>query len=228
MARRAGSSGPGGHRAARTIPLGRYVQRLQAPGPIAWNVRLFPAPNPLPNPAPCASTAVRCLCHARPRAPAGCYISCPSPPAVFPSCWRRRSMASGCGADGGARALLRTLRRCSPHKLSGAAAWLHVQDFEVDAAFDLGFLPREGRRPQPGCAAGALPYAPLHRRLQRLVQHGAAAARQRRAARKRQCSFPTGSMSNRLHPWPEATPFRERAGARSGARPSCSTPATWA
>ncbi|MGI8771327.1 MAG: glycosyltransferase WbuB [Acidobacteriaceae bacterium] len=29
-------------------------------------------------------------------------------------------------------------------RLSHAAAWLHVQDFEVDAAFDLGFLPRKG------------------------------------------------------------------------------------
>lgn len=29
-------------------------------------------------------------------------------------------------------------------RLSGAASWLHVQDFEVDAAFDLGFLPRRG------------------------------------------------------------------------------------
>ncbi len=29
-------------------------------------------------------------------------------------------------------------------KLAGAPAWLHVQDFEVDAAFDLGLLPREG------------------------------------------------------------------------------------
>jgi colanic acid biosynthesis glycosyl transferase WcaI len=28
--------------------------------------------------------------------------------------------------------------------LSHAASWLHVQDFEVDAAFDLGFLPRKG------------------------------------------------------------------------------------
>jgi colanic acid biosynthesis glycosyl transferase WcaI len=28
--------------------------------------------------------------------------------------------------------------------LSRAASWLHVQDFEVDAAFDLGFLPRKG------------------------------------------------------------------------------------
>lgn len=28
--------------------------------------------------------------------------------------------------------------------LSGATSWLHVQDFEVDAAFDLGFLPSEG------------------------------------------------------------------------------------
>ncbi len=29
-------------------------------------------------------------------------------------------------------------------RLAHAAAWLHVQDFEVDAAFDLGFLPRQG------------------------------------------------------------------------------------
>lgn len=28
--------------------------------------------------------------------------------------------------------------------ISGAAAWLHVQDFEIDAAFDLGLLPAEG------------------------------------------------------------------------------------
>ncbi|WP_446744048.1 WcaI family glycosyltransferase [Silvibacterium acidisoli] len=28
--------------------------------------------------------------------------------------------------------------------LSGAPAWLHVQDFEIDAAFDLGLLPSEG------------------------------------------------------------------------------------
>lgn len=28
--------------------------------------------------------------------------------------------------------------------LSGAPAWLHVQDFEIDAAFDLGLLPAEG------------------------------------------------------------------------------------
>jgi len=28
--------------------------------------------------------------------------------------------------------------------LSGAASWLHVQDFEVDAAFDLGLLPPDG------------------------------------------------------------------------------------
>ncbi len=27
---------------------------------------------------------------------------------------------------------------------TGAASWLHVQDFEVDAAFDLGFLPAQG------------------------------------------------------------------------------------
>jgi colanic acid biosynthesis glycosyl transferase WcaI len=29
-------------------------------------------------------------------------------------------------------------------KATGAAAWLHVQDFEVDAAFDLGLLPAKG------------------------------------------------------------------------------------
>jgi len=29
-------------------------------------------------------------------------------------------------------------------KASGAASWLHVQDFEVDAAFDLGLLPAQG------------------------------------------------------------------------------------
>ena len=29
-------------------------------------------------------------------------------------------------------------------RLCGAAAWLHVQDFEVDAAFDLGLLPAQG------------------------------------------------------------------------------------
>ena len=29
-------------------------------------------------------------------------------------------------------------------KSAGATCWLHVQDFEVDAAFDLGLLPREG------------------------------------------------------------------------------------
>jgi colanic acid biosynthesis glycosyl transferase WcaI len=29
-------------------------------------------------------------------------------------------------------------------KSAGAACWLHVQDFEVDAAFDLGLLPRQG------------------------------------------------------------------------------------
>jgi colanic acid biosynthesis glycosyl transferase WcaI len=29
-------------------------------------------------------------------------------------------------------------------KTAGAACWLHVQDFEVDAAFDLGLLPAEG------------------------------------------------------------------------------------
>jgi colanic acid biosynthesis glycosyl transferase WcaI len=29
-------------------------------------------------------------------------------------------------------------------KCAGAACWLHVQDFEVDAAFDLGLLPAEG------------------------------------------------------------------------------------
>jgi colanic acid biosynthesis glycosyl transferase WcaI len=29
-------------------------------------------------------------------------------------------------------------------KTTGAACWLHVQDFEVDAAFDLGLLPAEG------------------------------------------------------------------------------------
>ncbi len=38
---------------------------------------------------------------------------------------------------------------CAPLALlvaqaSGAASWLHVQDFEVDAAFDLGLLPAEG------------------------------------------------------------------------------------
>ncbi len=38
---------------------------------------------------------------------------------------------------------------CAPLALlvaqaSGAAAWLHVQDFEVDAAFDLGLLPAQG------------------------------------------------------------------------------------
>lgn len=30
-------------------------------------------------------------------------------------------------------------------RLCGAPAWLHIQDFEVDAAFDLGFLPAGGR-----------------------------------------------------------------------------------
>ncbi len=29
--------------------------------------------------------------------------------------------------------------------LTGAASWLHVQDFELDAAFELGFLPAKGR-----------------------------------------------------------------------------------
>ena len=29
-------------------------------------------------------------------------------------------------------------------RLSGAASWLHIQDFEIDAAFDLGLLPAEG------------------------------------------------------------------------------------
>ena len=30
-------------------------------------------------------------------------------------------------------------------RATGAASWLHVQDFEVDAAFDLGLLPAKGR-----------------------------------------------------------------------------------
>ena len=30
-------------------------------------------------------------------------------------------------------------------RLAEATAWLHIQDFEVDAAFDLGLLPRQGR-----------------------------------------------------------------------------------
>ena len=49
-------------------------------------------------------------------------------------------------------------------RLSQSPAWLHVQDFEVDAAFELGMLPREGpssclcraagRDVQPGVSAG--------------------------------------------------------------------------
>lgn len=31
-------------------------------------------------------------------------------------------------------------------KLSGATSWLHIQDFEVDAAFDLGFIKGQGLR----------------------------------------------------------------------------------
>ena len=82
-------------------------------------------------------------------------------------------------------------------KSAGAACWLHVQDFEVDAAFELGLLPAQG---------------PIHDAALRIEKFfiyafdrvsGISSRMVDRALAKgipptASCSFPTGSMSTQF------------------------------
>ena len=104
---------------------------------------------------------------------------------------------------------------CAPQawltaRLSGAQAWLHVQDFEVDAAFELGLLPAGGvRRVVEFLERWLLRRfdrvsAISTRMVERLVAKGVPAAHT--------ALFPNWVDTRAIFPLPAASPYRAQLG----------------
>lgn len=100
--------------------------------------------------------------------------------------------------------------------LSGALAWLHVQDFEIDAAFELGLL-RGTRSRRAVLAAERRLLAGFdtvstisQRMLARLLDKGVPPARV--------ALMPNGADLAQLAPLPSPSPLRERLGIPPGQR----------
>lgn len=104
---------------------------------------------------------------------------------------------------------------CAPQawlvaRLSGARAWLHVQDFEVDAAFELGMLRSNGLRRM----VSAVERFWLRRfdrtstisekMLEKLIGKG--------VARDRTALFPNWVDPDEIHPMDQPSPFRRQLG----------------
>jgi colanic acid biosynthesis glycosyl transferase WcaI len=95
-------------------------------------------------------------------------------------------------------------------KLAGARAWLHIQDLEVDAAFDLGLLPGGAlRRFALGCEAALL------RRFDR-VSTISEAMRERVVAKgiapERAALLPNWADVDSVRPLPDPSPLRAELG----------------
>ena len=70
-------------------------------------------------------------------------------------------------------------------RMAEAVAWLHIQDFEVDAAFGLGLLESGGRCAQRCRNARAAHHAPVRCHLHRVGKDDAAAAGERHSRSRR-------------------------------------------
>ncbi|KEZ78809.1 glycosyl transferase [Salinisphaera hydrothermalis C41B8] len=101
-------------------------------------------------------------------------------------------------------------------KLSGAKSWLHIQDFEVDAAFDLGMLQsRRARRWFLGAEGSLLRSFDRvstisDRMLDRLADKGVAASRR--------VYFPNWTDLEAIHPLSQASSFRDTLGLAPSTR----------
>jgi colanic acid biosynthesis glycosyl transferase WcaI len=101
-------------------------------------------------------------------------------------------------------------------RLTGARSWLHVQDFEVDAAFDLGLL----RSARAGRFALAAESALLRRfdvvstisekMVERAIRKGVAPSKIFR--------LPNWVDTSAIHPLEHASPFREELGIPEGVK----------
>ena len=96
-------------------------------------------------------------------------------------------------------------------RLCGAPTWLHIQDFEVDAAFDLGLLPAGGatQRFAQGCERFLRSrFSQLSTisqgMMKRLPEKGIDASRT--------VLFPNWVDINAIAPYEEASPFRDEVG----------------
>jgi colanic acid biosynthesis glycosyl transferase WcaI len=101
-------------------------------------------------------------------------------------------------------------------RLTGARSWLHIQDFEVDAAFDLGLL-KNARAARIARAAEST----LLRRFD--VVSTISEKMAERAIRKGVCvsnvfRFPNWVDIDAIYPLDRASPFREELGIPEGAK----------
>ncbi len=96
-------------------------------------------------------------------------------------------------------------------RMAGAPAWLHIQDFEVDAAFDLGLLPREGwlhtvaEQLEQRLMRGFARVSTIsHRMMERLPEKG--------VAQQRIVLFPNWVDTEAIQPLPTPSSLREELG----------------
>lgn len=98
-------------------------------------------------------------------------------------------------------------------RAAGAGAWLHVQDYEVDAAFDLGLLPAEG--PVHALALGMERFfTKSFDRVSSISPMMVSRAEQKGVAATRCSLFPNWVDVGRIEPEPKGTAnaFREELG----------------
>lgn len=109
--------------------------------------------------------------------------------------------------------------------LSGARTWMHIQDFEVDAAFALGVLRQNrGRR-----LAGRVERALLRRfnRVSTISDNMLARLQDKGVDEEHAVLFPNWVDTDAIHPLPAPSPLRQELGI-SPSRWSHCTAATWA
>jgi colanic acid biosynthesis glycosyl transferase WcaI len=91
-------------------------------------------------------------------------------------------------------------------RLGGAAAWLHVQDFELDAAFELGML----RSPRARAVLNAIERWLLRRfdRVSTISHRMVARLGRKGVAPERAMLFPNWTDFSRIYPYPHPSPLR--------------------
>lgn len=100
-------------------------------------------------------------------------------------------------------------------KLSGAAAWLHIQDYEVDAAFDLGLL--KGKRIRQLALAVERHLLKRFDRVSTISQRMLARAKSKGVDQERLVFFPNWVDVRAIRPLQHASSFREQLKIPTGA-----------